>query len=72
MEMENVAGHAEFRNEESKVETIIALEDWHGDRQLDVGRRGQPKKKDQGRWWVPDEVGRRPQAEETPCRFCTV
>jgi hypothetical protein len=26
---------------------------------------------DPGRWWVPKEVGRRPQTDDLPCRSCT-
>jgi hypothetical protein len=59
-----VEEHQEVHKKGAAVETIGALEDRYGDRHL-------AEETDPGRWRVPEEVGRRPQTDDPPCRSRT-
>jgi hypothetical protein len=47
-EIESKAMHEEVPKEEAAVKPVKALKKWHGDRNLAIGRRQQPKKRSQG------------------------
>jgi hypothetical protein len=55
-EMKPVAVREEVPKEEVPVKHVGTMRKRHGYRNLAVGRRGQPKKRDQGKGGFPEEV----------------
>jgi hypothetical protein len=67
--MKSVAVHEEVPGEDAPVETGRALNKRHRNRNLAIERRAEET--DPGQWWVPEDIGCRPQRDDPLCRSDT-
>jgi hypothetical protein len=69
-EVVNVAAQLKDFNGAMCEETVWATDNLSKDRRLTEAPLT-AEYTDPGHWWVPKEVGRRPQMDDPPCRSCT-
>jgi hypothetical protein len=70
-EIESVAVHGEVPKEEGAVKTVRARKKWYGDPAPSCNVPPTAEKMDPGQYWVPEEVVRCPQRDDSPCHSCT-
>jgi hypothetical protein len=68
---ESTSEEREVPKEEAAVKTVKSIEEaaWGPESSRRAPRSAEEA--DPGQWWVPEEVGRRLQRDDSPCHSCT-